>query len=115
MFYNTLSSISSFISSGARDYSQHDTLLITDGHSNCNEDVRAASLNLQTRSNVFAMAIGVGSDMDARHEIQTIVSSQDPRHLFSLANFQDFEDMVKLINTKKTVGACQDIIVGTGK
>nr|KAG5710985.1 hypothetical protein BaRGS_013719 [Batillaria attramentaria] len=94
---------------GARDFAEHDTLLITDGQSNCGEDLVWESNELQQRSNVYALGIGIGNDPDAASEIQSIVSNQDPRHLFSLANFQDFEVMVR--NVQAASDKCQEIVV----
>ena len=95
---------------GARDNVAHDTLLITDGHSNCNGDVRGAALSLQKYSNVFALGINVAEDSHAQREIESLVSNEDPRHLFSLANFQDFESMVKTISKRADDQDCLDIV-----
>ena len=98
------------IRTGARDNVAHDTLLITDGHSNCNGDVRAASLSLQKYSNVYALGINVAQDSHAQREIESLVSNEDPRHLFSLANFQDFESMVRSISERSDEQDCLDLV-----
>nr|KAG5710987.1 hypothetical protein BaRGS_013721 [Batillaria attramentaria] len=96
---------------GARDFAIHDTLIITDGQSNCGPDLLQSSLFLQQRSNVYALAIGLGNNADAAVEIQSVVSNQDPRHLFSLANFMDFQSMAEQLKTQSDPEKCQEIVV----
>ncbi|KAK7108127.1 uncharacterized protein [Littorina saxatilis] len=98
-------------SRGARDYTVHDTLIITDGKSNCGADLLMSSQTLQQRSNVYALAIGLSSDQAARNEITSVVSDNDPGHLFSLANFLDFQDMVHRVQDRYDASQCQDIVV----
>ena len=95
---------------GARDFTVHDTLIITDGRSNCGADILASSQTLQQRSNVYALAIGLSSDPGATTEITSLVSNRDPRHLFSLANFMDFQDMVQKVRNRQNVTQCQQIV-----
>nr|KAG5710986.1 hypothetical protein BaRGS_013720 [Batillaria attramentaria] len=96
---------------GARDFAIHDTLIITDGQSNCGPDLLQSSLFLQQRSNVYALAIGLGNNADAAVEIQSVVSNQDPRHLFSLANFKDFQSMAEQVKAQSDPEKCQEIAV----
>ena len=95
---------------GARSYSTHDTLVITDGQSNCGADILTSSRTLQQRSNVYALAIGLSSDRAAASEITSLVSNRDPRHLFSLANFRDFQDMIQNVRNRKSANQCQQIV-----
>ena len=99
------------VASGARSYSTHDTLVITDGQSNCGADILTSSQTLQRRSNVYALAIGLSSDQDAASEITSLVSDRNPRHLFSLANFRDFQSMVQTVKDRQEVSQCQAIVV----
>ena len=98
---------------GARSYSTHDTLVITDGQSNCGADILTSSRTLQQRSNVYALAIGLSSDRAAASEITSLVSNRDPRHLFSLANFRDFRSMVQTVKDKQEASQCQPIVVNS--
>nr|KAG5710984.1 hypothetical protein BaRGS_013718 [Batillaria attramentaria] len=93
---------------GARPESSatHDTLLITDGKSDCQEDLLALSQRLQTRSNISAIAVGLGNEMEARAELQTVVSNQNPRRIFPLADYMDLEAMMAML--ADTRGATAD-------
>ena len=51
--------------------------------------------------------------MHAKQEIQSIVSNKDPRYLFSLANFQDFESMIKSIRERADDQDCLEIFDDT--
>ncbi|KAL8579631.1 hypothetical protein ACOMHN_025583 [Nucella lapillus] len=93
-----------------REHVQRDTLILTDGHSNCQENlVQALTQDLRNVSNIFALGIGLYDDegeekekeedlLKARQEIQDMVSKQDPRRIFSLADFQDFGQMTRTVD-----------------
>lgn len=79
----------------------HDTLLVSDGHSNCGElTVQEGGQLLNTVSNVFALGVGLANDTQARMEVNSVVSNKDPRHIFSIERFQDFKDMVQSIRDR---------------
>lgn len=82
-----------------RDFTVKDTLIVTDGQSNCGIDIRRAASELQHASNVFALGVGIAGKVKARDEVKSVVSMQDPHHIFSLAKFADFKAMVE--NLKK--------------
>ena len=89
----------------------HDTLLVTDGHSNCGEiTVQEGAQLLQNVSNVFALGIGLANDTEARWELNSVVSDSDPRHIFSLERFQDFKDMLFSIRERQQTLPCLPIV-----
>ena len=62
---------------------------------------------------MYALAIGLSSDHAAASEITSLVSNRDPRHLFSLANFRDFQSMVQTVKDKQEVNQCQPIVANS--
>ncbi|KAK7108129.1 hypothetical protein V1264_015921 [Littorina saxatilis] len=90
--------------------SRSDTLLITDGQSNCDGNVTEAARQLQEVSTVWALGINVQDNPGAKAEIQSIVSRNDPYHIFSLGRFADFETMIENIKESRgTDGPCIEI------
>ena len=96
---------------GARPHVIHDTLLVTDGHSNCGEiSIQQGARLLQGVSHVFALGVGLANDTEARWELNSVVSDSDPRHIFSLARFQDFKDMLESIGERQKTLPCLPIV-----
>ena len=67
-------------------------------------------MSLQKFSNIFALGINVAQDSHAQREIESLVSNEDPRHLFSLANFQDFESMVHSLKEMSNAEDCLPVV-----
>nr|KAG5706666.1 hypothetical protein BaRGS_005736 [Batillaria attramentaria] len=96
---------------GARPEVVHDTLLLTDGHSNCGEvTVQEGAQLLHSVSNVFALGVGIANDTEARWELNSVVSNNEPRHIFSLERFQDFKDMMDSIKERQKTLPCLPIV-----
>ena len=89
---------------GARfEKERRDTLILTDGQSNCNGKLANAAMTLQQNSNVYALAIGLASDTYAKAEISSLVSTSEPNdhRIFSLSNFEDFKEMTGKLESLK--------------
>ncbi|KAK7094910.1 sarcoplasmic reticulum histidine-rich calcium-binding protein-like isoform X2 [Littorina saxatilis] len=96
---------------GSRPGVAHDTLIVTDGHSNCGDvTIQEGAQLLQNVSNVFALGVGIANDTEARWELNSVVSNSNPRHIFSLARFQDFKDMLESIEDRQETLPCFPII-----
>ncbi|KAK7105861.1 collagen alpha-1(XXI) chain-like isoform X1 [Littorina saxatilis] len=85
------------------------TLLITDGMSNCGGDVRHASQQLQEVSTVWAVGINATENSEALTGLTSIVTTEDPRYLFTLDTFLDFENVMEAIKDKRQGDVCMVI------
>lgn len=70
-----------------------EVLVLTDGHSNCGHRLPEAVRRLQVKAFVFALAIG-NYGPSGKAEIESMVSRPLIDHIFSLANFIKFRDLV---------------------
>ena len=52
----------------------------------------------------------MAQDSHAQREIESLVSNEDPRHLFSLANFQDFESMLRSLKEMSNAEDCLPLV-----
>ncbi|XP_064608892.1 integrin alpha-X-like [Liolophura sinensis] len=73
-----------------------EVLVLTDGHSNCGAALPNAVRRLQVKAFVFALAIG-DYGISGKAEIESMVSRPLIDHIFSLANFIEFRNMVNEI------------------
>ncbi|XP_041369654.1 uncharacterized protein LOC121383628 [Gigantopelta aegis] len=94
---------------GMRDYTAKDTLLITDGQYNCGLDLTKGANRLKQVSKVFALGVGIAGNPTARQEVESVVTTKNSAHIFSLNRFRDFYDMVQDLETKVT-NKCVPII-----
>lgn len=96
---------------GSRPDVVHDTLLLTDGHSNCGEvTVQEGAQLLRSVSNIFALGVGIANDTEARWELNSVVSNNEPRHIFSLERYEDFKDMTRSIHERQKTVPCLPIV-----
>jgi hypothetical protein len=65
---------------------------------------------LHNVSNVFALGVGLANDTAARWELNSVVTNHEPRHIFSLARFQDFKDMLDSIQRRQGEQPCLPIV-----
>ncbi|ESO96193.1 hypothetical protein LOTGIDRAFT_160181 [Lottia gigantea] len=95
---------------GMRDYTVKDTLLVTDGQSNCGLDLRYTVARwLQPKTNVWALGIGLKSSLSARREVESVVTGKDDKHIFSLEKFGDFKQMIENVKARSANDLCQPI------
>nr|KAG5703295.1 hypothetical protein BaRGS_025537 [Batillaria attramentaria] len=86
------------LSRGARPDTPNDTLVVTDGRANCGKDLLQSARLLQQRSQaVYALGIGIAGDVAARAQVTSLVTGEDPHHIFSLARYPDFKEMIDYI------------------
>ncbi|XP_055958033.1 collagen alpha-1(XII) chain [Patella vulgata] len=95
---------------GMRDYTVKDTLLVTDGQSNCGVDLHyTVSTFLQKKSKVWALGVGLATSPAAKKEVESVVTDRNAKHIFSLAQFTDFKAMIDNIKARGTSDPCQKI------
>jgi hypothetical protein len=58
---------------------------------------------------VYALAIGLAGNPAAAAEVTSFVTDRDARHLFSLASFFRFQDMVRSVQSRQKPSNCQPI------
>lgn len=86
-------------SRGARANVPNDTLVITDGHANCGADLVQATGKLQERSkSIYALGIGIANDVVAKAQVKSLVTNSDDHHIFSLARYINFKEMIDYIH-----------------
>ncbi|PVD28819.1 hypothetical protein C0Q70_11414 [Pomacea canaliculata] len=96
---------------GVRADTPNDTLLVTDGHANCGANLLEAAQRLQKRSkSVYALGIGIAKDAAARSQVTSVVSNEDPHHIFALERYVEFKDMISFIRDKQQGKPCVPIV-----
>lgn len=100
------------LTSGIRPYgrSDKDVLILTDGLSNCGEEVEKWAPLLKLRANVFSLLIGSYTQAGIL-QIESMVSDPVPTHLFSLQNYNQFEELVSRIKSSKNPFPCVPLVM----
>ena len=99
---------------GARVDKPNDTLIITDGHANCGANLLDSAQLLQNRSkSIYALGVGIAGDVAARAQVTSLVTNEDPHHIFSLARYVDFKEMIEYIKYRQDGQTCTPIISQT--
>lgn len=100
------------LTSGIRPYgrSDKDVLILTDGLSNCGVEVDKWAPLLKLRANVFSLLIGSYTQAGIL-QIESMVSDPVPTHLFSLQNYNQFEELVTRIKSSKNPFPCVPLVM----
>lgn len=89
----------------------NETLIVTDGHANCGANLLESAEILATRSrSIYSLGIGIAGDVTARAQVTSLVTNQDPHHIFSLARYMDFKEMVDYIKYRQDGQTCTPIL-----